>query len=143
MKDKLSIGQVAQATDLSDEGVILPPARTEAGYRSFSPTDVRRLRLASIPAFWRCGGSARTRHRAPARQLQLRRPGTGASKQGWFRCPCHGSTYNDAGVRVFGPAPRSMDRMEVTIDADSGRISVNTGEIAKGTEDNAALAVQA
>ena len=28
---------------------------------------------------------------------------------GWFLCPCHGSTYSDAGVRVFGPAPRSMD----------------------------------
>ena len=68
-------------------------------------------------------------------------PETGVSKQGWFRCPCHGSTYNDAGVRVFGPAPRSMDRMEITI-AD-GRISVNTGSITKGTEDNASFAVQA
>jgi cytochrome b6-f complex iron-sulfur subunit len=67
-------------------------------------------------------------------------PASGASRQGWFRCPCHGSTYNDAGVRVFGPAPRSMDRMEVTI-AD-GRISVNTGSISKGTEDNASFAVQ-
>ena len=70
-------------------------------------------------------------------------PQTGVNKQGWFRCPCHGSTYNDAGVRVFGPAPRSMDRMEITIDADSGRISVNTGSISKGTEDNASFAVQA
>ena len=68
-------------------------------------------------------------------------PETGASSQGWFRCPCHGSTYNDAGVRVFGPAPRSMDRMEITI--SDGRISVNTGSISKGTEDNASFAVQA
>jgi cytochrome b6-f complex iron-sulfur subunit len=68
-------------------------------------------------------------------------PTTGANKQGWFRCPCHGSTYNDAGVRVFGPAPRSMDHMEITI-AD-GRISVNTGSITKGTEDNASFAIQA
>lgn len=70
-------------------------------------------------------------------------PETGANKQGWFRCPCHGSTYNDAGVRVFGPAPRSLDRMEVTIDPASGRISVNTGSISRGTEDNATFAVQA
>jgi cytochrome b6-f complex iron-sulfur subunit len=68
-------------------------------------------------------------------------PETGVSKQGWFRCPCHGSTYNDAGVRVFGPAPRSMDHMEITI--EDGRISVNTGSITKGTEDNASFAVQA
>jgi cytochrome b6-f complex iron-sulfur subunit len=62
--------------------------------------------------------------------------------RGWFRCPCHGSTYNDAGVRVFGPAPRSMDHMEVTIDSASGRIDVNTGSITKGTPDNATFAVQ-
>jgi cytochrome b6-f complex iron-sulfur subunit len=68
-------------------------------------------------------------------------PATGASTQGWFRCPCHGSTYNHAGVRVFGPAPRSMDRMELTIDG-SGNITVNTGAITKGTPDNNAFAVQ-
>lgn len=69
-------------------------------------------------------------------------PATGADKRGWFRCPCHGSTYNDAGVRVFGPAPRSMDRMALTIDPNSGRISVNTGSISKGTPDNAKFAVK-
>jgi cytochrome b6-f complex iron-sulfur subunit len=62
--------------------------------------------------------------------------------QGWFRCPCHGSTYDDAGQRVYGPAPRSMDRMEITIDPSTGRISVNTGAITKGTTDNAAFAVE-
>ena len=67
---------------------------------------------------------------------------TFADRRGWFLCPCHGSTYDNAGVRVFGPAPRSMDRMEVTIDADSGRISVNTGSISKGTTDNASFAVE-
>jgi cytochrome b6-f complex iron-sulfur subunit len=61
--------------------------------------------------------------------------------QGWFRCPCHGSTYDDAGQRVFGPAPRSMDRMEITI--SGGRISVNTGAVTKGTPDNASFAVEA
>jgi Rieske Fe-S protein len=37
---------------------------------------------------------------------------------GWFRCPCHGSTYSDSGRRVFGPAPRSMDLFALTIAAD-------------------------
>ena len=67
-------------------------------------------------------------------------PGTGRDKLGWFLCPCHGSTYNDSGVRVYGPAPRSMDRMALTI--AGGRISVNTGSIARGTTDNADFAVQ-
>jgi cytochrome b6-f complex iron-sulfur subunit len=31
--------------------------------------------------------------------------------KGWFRCPCHGSTYSEGGLKVFGPAPRSMDTM--------------------------------
>jgi Rieske Fe-S protein len=42
----------------------------------------------------------------------------GQSVTGWFRCPCHGSTYSDSGRRVFGPAPRSMDLFEMTIAAD-------------------------
>jgi cytochrome b6-f complex iron-sulfur subunit len=70
-------------------------------------------------------------------------PETGQQKTGWFRCPCHGSTYNDAGVRVFGPAPRSMDRMAITIDPATGRIDVNTGDITKGDVTNADFAVQA
>jgi cytochrome b6-f complex iron-sulfur subunit len=70
-------------------------------------------------------------------------PNTAQETRGWFRCPCHGSTYTHAGVRVFGPAPRSMDRMEVTIDPSSGAITVNTGKISKGTPDNAKFAVKA
>lgn len=59
---------------------------------------------------------------------------------GWFRCPCHGSTYSRAGVRVFGPAPRSMDIMTLSINAD-GSVTVNTGEIAGGAIENPLRAV--
>ncbi|HJM89599.1 MAG TPA: Rieske 2Fe-2S domain-containing protein [Dehalococcoidia bacterium] len=54
---------------------------------------------------------------------------------GWFRCPCHGSTYTKAGVRVFGPAARSMDTMKIDIDA-SGNITVQTGSRTPGGPDN-------
>ena len=54
---------------------------------------------------------------------------------GWFRCPCHGSTYTRAGVRVFGPAARPMDTMEVIVNAD-GSLTVDTGVIRKGDQDN-------
>ncbi|HEY5477917.1 MAG TPA: Rieske 2Fe-2S domain-containing protein [Tepidiformaceae bacterium] len=50
---------------------------------------------------------------------------------GWFRCPCHGSTYSHAGVRVFGPAPRSMDTFLLTVNGD-GSITVNTRAITSG-----------
>lgn len=59
---------------------------------------------------------------------------------GWFRCPCHGSTYTPAGVRVFGPAPRPMDTMAITVNAD-GSLTVDTGAITKGGQDNPTRAV--
>lgn len=68
-------------------------------------------------------------------------PTTSAPKQGWFRCPCHGSTYTDAGVRVFGPAPRSMDTMDLSVGAD-GRVSVNTGATTPGAPNNPDRAVR-
>lgn len=54
---------------------------------------------------------------------------------GWFRCPCHGSTYTKAGVRVYGPAPRSMDTMQIEIDG-AGNVTVQTGAITPGGPDN-------
>jgi cytochrome b6-f complex iron-sulfur subunit len=68
-------------------------------------------------------------------------PTTGAAKQGWFRCPCHGSTYTDAGVRVFGPAPRSMDTMALQVQHD-GSLTVDTGDITNGGPDNPTRAVR-
>ena len=59
---------------------------------------------------------------------------------GWFRCPCHGSTYSRAGIRVFGPAPRPMDTMAITVNGD-GSLNVNTGAITRGTADNPLRAV--
>ena len=46
-------------------------------------------------------------------------------ERGWFRNPCHGETYTKAGVRVFGPAPRSLDSFALKVEAD-GDIVVNT-----------------
>jgi cytochrome b6-f complex iron-sulfur subunit len=60
--------------------------------------------------------------------------------RGVFLCPCHGSTYTRAGVRVFGPAPRSMDTMPIEA-GKSGDIVVQTGEIEQGGIDNASRAV--
>ncbi len=59
---------------------------------------------------------------------------------GWFRCPCHGSTYSKAGIRVYGPAPRPMDTMALRINSD-GSVSVNTGQITGGAADNPLRAI--
>lgn len=62
-------------------------------------------------------------------------PETGQDKTGWFRCPCHGSTFTDAGIRVYGPSARSMDTMAVRID-ENDRVVVDTGDITEGGADN-------
>ncbi len=49
------------------------------------------------------------------------------SRKGWFRCPCHGSTYTkEGGILVAGPAPRPMDLFEVQVQEDNSLI-VSTG----------------
>ncbi|MBI1885458.1 MAG: ubiquinol-cytochrome c reductase iron-sulfur subunit [Chloroflexi bacterium] len=65
-------------------------------------------------------------------------------RRGWFRCPCHGSTYTkDGGIRVYGPAPRSMDTFPVEVKED-GSIVVETGpaNAEKGSPDNPSRAVK-
>jgi cytochrome b6-f complex iron-sulfur subunit len=58
------------------------------------------------------------------------RPGVAKPYSGWFRCPCHGSTYTYGGVRVFGPAPRSMDTFAISV--ANGNLVVDTSKITPG-----------
>jgi cytochrome b6-f complex iron-sulfur subunit len=48
----------------------------------------------------------------------------------WFECPCHGSKYNRVGEKKGGPAPRGLDRFNVSI--DGGQIVVDTAQIVQG-----------
>lgn len=41
-----------------------------------------------------------------------------------FKCPCHGSGYDSAGVNFEGPAPRPMDRCKVWL-APDGQLMVD------------------
>lgn len=56
-------------------------------------------------------------------------------KNFWLECPCHGSRYDRLGVKAagaqYGPAPRSMDRFAIRVEAD-GRLIINTGKITLG-----------
>lgn len=52
---------------------------------------------------------------------------TFAGRKGWFRCPCHGSTYTkEGGIIVAGPAPRPMDVFPIEV-LDDGSLLVQTG----------------
>jgi cytochrome b6-f complex iron-sulfur subunit len=54
-------------------------------------------------------------------------------RKGWFRCPCHGSTYTkEGGIIVFGPAPRPMDVFPIEVQGDGGLV-VETGIQFAGT----------
>ena len=61
------------------------------------------------------------------------------SRRGNFICPCHGSTYTKAGVRYFGPAPRSLDTMEIEVTKTG--ITVQTGKRRNGNADNPRRAI--
>ncbi len=67
-------------------------------------------------------------------------PADELGRRGWFNCNCHGSTYTKAGVRVFGPASRSMDTMQVEV-AANGDVTVQSGAIMSGGTDNPRRAV--
>ncbi len=59
-------------------------------------------------------------------------------RTGWFRCPCHGSTYTkEGGILVAGPAPRPMDVFPLEVQEDNS-IKVTTGVTAaeKGSQEN-------
>ena len=45
-------------------------------------------------------------------------------KSHWFECLCHGSKYNIIGEKRAGPAPRGMDRFDVTL--KDGVYSIDT-----------------
>ncbi len=64
-------------------------------------------------------------------------------KKGWFRCPCHGSTFTkEGGILVSGPSPRPLDTMAITF-KPTGDITVQTGQIRSGGQDNPLRAVSA
>jgi cytochrome b6-f complex iron-sulfur subunit len=44
-----------------------------------------------------------------------------------FKCPCHGSGYYITGVNFEGPAPRPLERFNITL-ADDGQIQVDEGQ---------------
>ncbi len=50
------------------------------------------------------------------------------SSENKFKCPCHGSGYDDEGVNFEGPAPRPMDRAYVELSPD-GQIVVDTSRL--------------
>ena len=62
-------------------------------------------------------------------------PGSGETIRGWFRCACHGSTYTKAGVRVFGPASRSLDTLGLRV-RDKGAVEVDTFDVTPGNDEN-------
>jgi cytochrome b6-f complex iron-sulfur subunit len=43
-----------------------------------------------------------------------------------FECPCHGSKYQKNGTYIEGPAPRSLDRMAIRFEDDSGKVLATT-----------------
>ena len=51
--------------------------------------------------------------------------------RGWFRDPCHGSTYDEYGHRVYGPTPKDMDYFDVEVN-DAGEVIVDLRTLNEG-----------
>lgn len=86
-----------------------------------------------LALWWKCPHLGCTVPWRP--EFEFEDPRTRRTTRGWFRCPCHGSTYDHAGVRVYGPAPRPLDTFGLSIDAN-GNLTIDTGAITPGGDDN-------
>jgi cytochrome b6-f complex iron-sulfur subunit len=76
-----------------------------------------------------------TQHEGALRALYQRCPHLGCrvpfcSSSDRFECPCHGSVYNLIGEYIGGPAPRGMDRFEISIQED--HVMVDTSTVVEG-----------
>ena len=62
-------------------------------------------------------------------------------KKGVFWCPsCH-STFDEIGMRLYGPAPRTLDRVDLRFDGPDG-LYLYPHRIAQGSRENASWAVK-
>jgi len=66
----------------------------------------------------------------PEMEFSVERESSGVRKRfsgtGWFRCPCHGATYDRAdGDLAFGPASRPLDTLPLR--TEDGRVRVTVG----------------
>jgi cytochrome b6-f complex iron-sulfur subunit len=50
------------------------------------------------------------------------------AEEGVFKCPCHGSKFRGNGVNFAGPAPRPLDRFNISI-GDDGSIVVDKSRV--------------
>ena len=50
------------------------------------------------------------------------------TEEGVFKCPCHGSQFRGNGVNFAGPAPRPLDRFNISI-GDDGNIIVDKSRV--------------
>jgi Rieske Fe-S protein len=55
-------------------------------------------------------------------------------------CRCHWSTFTRAGVRVFGPSPRSLDTIALRV-SSSGNVIIDPPRVSEGGVDNPIRAV--
>ena len=95
-----------------DEGLLSPDAHSPGGLIVFS----RKCPEEGCSLPW-----------DPSYEWQL----LGANTTGAFKCPCRGGVFTKAGIKVFGPAARNMDTIEV--ERSGKKIRIYPNRLHKGT----------
>lgn len=54
----------------------------------------------------------------------------------WFRDPCYGSTWDQYGVRIFGPSPRNLDQFPVEVVGDKVYVLATEEKLILGEDPN-------
>ncbi|MBU0996311.1 MAG: Rieske 2Fe-2S domain-containing protein [Proteobacteria bacterium] len=107
------IGKIADfATDKQPDqyGVIFVDNRFKKDHRFFVIRDQNRV----FALFARCTHLGCTVNWFPGLNI--------------FKCPCHGSEFHSNGHEFAGPAPRPLDRLKITQDAE-GNLIVDTAVV--------------
>ena len=55
------------------------------------------------------------------------------SAENKFKCPCHGSGFFKSGLNFEGPAPRPLDRFEITV-AEDGQLAIDKARTFRMTQ---------
>ena len=113
---------------LMPNALAAPPSRLKVGFPGDYPPGHVETRFRETHGVWVVHGTYRGRRQVFALRTVCTHLGCiviWQESQRRFKCPCHGSAFDTAGVNYEGPAPRPLERYAISLAAD-GQLEVDT-----------------